>query len=201
MRSARVALAAALAALVAAGITACGIPVDDTPEPVEIPARYRSTPPTSDGPEIATSGGLNVTLCLTTREGRLVEHVRTVETPRSPQQLLADLIAGPTDRESEDLGLSSALTGIRVISIAGISGGIVEVAVGDLEGITATSQQLIFAQIVCTIDALDSVVGVRFTQDGQPLPVPRADATSAEVVTAADYAPLLDASPTTSPSP
>lgn len=199
MRTVVKALAAGLLALVVGvGTTACGIPIDHTPEPLEIPPQYRSTETTNTPPEVATEGSLTVTLCLT-RDGRLVPHVRTVEAPRSPQQLLADLIDGPTESEVEDLGLGSALTGLRSISVAGINGGIVEVAVGDLEGITATSQLLIFAQIVCTIDALDSVAGVRFSQDGEPLAVPRFDLTSAEIVYADDYAGMLESSATPTP--
>jgi hypothetical protein len=191
MRNVRGWLAAGLAALVvAAGAGACGIPIDDSPEPVDFPPQYQSPTTTSPPPETTSSGQLMALLCLT-RDQRLVPVDRPVETQQSAGELLADLIGPVTEAESQQ-GLTSALAGIRGLMVTRIDNGIAEVAVGDsLDGIN--NQLLIYGQIVCTLDAHPAVDGVWFSRDGQPLPVPRGNATvTEEVLTADDYIDLLE---------
>jgi hypothetical protein len=193
MRAIRGWLVTLLAALVvAAGATGCGIPVDSSPEPLDFPPQYQSPTSSSAPPEATTPGQLTAMLCLT-RDQRLVPIDRPVETPQSAAELLADLIGPVTEAESQQ-GLSSALAGIRGLTVAGIENGIAEVAVGDsLDGITGNNQLLIYGQIVCTLDAHPAVAGVWFSRDDQPLPVPRGNATVTEdVLTADDYTDLLE---------
>jgi hypothetical protein len=194
MRSVRGRLAAAAAALVlAASAGACGIPVDDSPEPLDFPPQYQSPTTASQPPETTIFGQLAAILCLT-RDQQLVPVERPVESQPSASVLLADLAAPVTEEESQQ-GLSSALAGIRGLSVA-IDSGIAEVAVGDsLDGITGNNQLLIYGQIVCTLDAHPAIAGVWFSRDGQPLPVPRGNATiTEEVLTADDYADLREPS-------
>jgi hypothetical protein len=192
-------MAAVAALLVAAGPTACGIPVDDPPKPLEFPAQYQSSTATAE-PQDTTSGGITEVLCLI-RDQRLVRVNRQVESPRSPDDLVNELVSGPTDAEARDQHLDSALTGITTLSVARTQNGIAEVEVGDgLESVTDVNRLLIFGQIVCTLDAHPDVAGVRFTLDGQPLSVPRGDASvTSDVLTADDYDERLPISATPAP--
>jgi hypothetical protein len=188
-------LAAVIVALVVTGATGCGIPIDDSPEPVELPPQYRTATTTEPPPTVAASGALTAMLCLT-RDQRLVEVERPVETAPSPEELLTNLIDGPTNAETRDQQLTSALTGITAITLVGIDQGVAEVTIGDsLDGITGDNRLLIYGQIVCTLYGHPAVTGIQFSRDGQPLPVPRGNATvTTDVLTTDDYANLLEPS-------
>jgi hypothetical protein len=200
MRRARGAALAVVAALTATGLSACGVPIDDAPEPLEFPAQYQSATTTAQPPQATASGAITEVLCLV-RDQRLVAVTRQVESLRSPKELLADLISGTTDEESADQHLSSALTGITTLSVTSVRSGIAEVEVGDgLDGVTDVNRLLIIGQIVCTLDAHQDVAGVRFTLGGAPLSVPRGDASvTSDVVMADDYDELRPASATPTP--
>jgi Sporulation and spore germination len=197
-----VALVGVAALLIGAGPTACGVPTDDPPEPLEFPAQYQSATTTAEPPKDTTAGGITEVLCLI-RDQRLVAVSRQVESTRSPRELLADLISGTTDEEAAEAHLSSALTGITTLSVTSVRSGIAQVEVGDgLEGVTDVNRLLIIGQIVCTLDAHPDVAGVRFTRDGQPLSVPRGDASvTSDVVMANDYDELQPSSATPTPAP
>ena len=178
----------------AAGLTACGVPVDAGPQPLDFPPQYQnSTATTTSQPETQSSGEISAVLCLT-REQQLVPVTRRVEVMPSPAELLRDLIAGATETESQEQGLGSALVGIATITVARIERGVAEVAVGDgLDGITDSARLLIYGQIVCTLDAHPEIDGVWFSRDGQRLSVPQGSAISTDaVLTADDYAALLE---------
>lgn len=177
-----------------AGLTACGIPVDAGPEPLDFPPQYQNSSATATPqPETQASGELSAVLCLT-REQQLVPVTRSVEMMPSPAELLRDLIAGATETESQEQGLNSALVGFSTITVAGTENGVAEVAVGDgLDGITDSTRLLIYGQIVCTLDAHPEIDGVWFSRDGQRLSVPQGNAISTDaVLTADDYAALLE---------
>lgn len=196
MRSIRGWIAAGLAAVVvAAASAACGVPIDDSPEPLEFPPQYQS-PTSTTQPPLTASGQTTAILCLT-RDQSLVQVPRPVDTPPSPAELLADLIGPTTEAESQE-GLTSALAGIRGLTVADIADGIAEVAVGDsLDGITGNNLLLIYGQIVCTLDEHPAISGVWFSQDGQRKQVPRGNTSvTDEVLTAEDYVELLEASAT-----
>jgi len=107
------------------------------------------------------------------------------------QQLVGDLLAGPTPDERSD-GVTSAL---RPTDVAGVqvSDGRATVELTEmLDGSGRTDQMLAFAQLVCTLTAKHGITSVAFTHAGQPIGVPRADGSLSHApATAADYAGLL----------
>lgn len=109
----------------------------------------------------------------------------------TPATVLRDLLGGPLPAEQEQ-GLTTALpTGSKALTR--LAGGVASVSLsGALLDNGRSDQVLALAQLVVTLDALPEVRGVRFLQDGEPLPVPRADgAIVSEPLTAADYRDLF----------
>jgi hypothetical protein len=162
---------------------------------LDFPPQYRNT--SSTGPPPLTASGQTTALLCLTRDQSLVRVPRPVETPPTPAELLADLTVPATEAESQQ-GLTSALAGIRGLSVSKIEDGVAEVSVGDsLEGITGSTLLLIYGQIVCTLDEHPAISGIWFSQDGQRLQVPQGNtAVTDEVLTADDYVELLEASAT-----
>jgi hypothetical protein len=174
----------------AAAVTACGVSPEDTARPVEPPAGVQQSwaeqsPPASD------SGTVPVRLYLV-RDDELVPTTRYVPTEPGVDELVDDLLAGPTDSEQRT-GLTSALLGGDIIVDVRPADriAVVELAAGLYET-NRTDQVLAFAQIVCTLTANSRITGVSFTRGGQVVGVPRADGSLAEgPLAAADYAALL----------
>jgi hypothetical protein len=110
----------------------------------------------------------------------------------SPDEHLRALTSGPDNAESA-AGYTSALTATNLAAGARQAGSVVTVDVGDRPQDTGRSDEVLpFGQVVCTLTARTHVTAVAFTQDGQPLAVPRADGSlSAQLPTTADYADLL----------
>ncbi|MBX6722320.1 MAG: GerMN domain-containing protein, partial [Dactylosporangium sp.] len=152
--------------------------------------QYRTlTPAPLATPE---AGTVEETLCLT-RENRLVRVTRPVDRAPTPAELLAELTAGANDREREQ-GLQSAVAGLTSLSMASIDNRIATVAIGEsLEGLAFDNQLLVYAQIVCTLDAHPAIDGVFFSRDGERVSVPRGDGTqTGRMLTEADYKALLE---------
>lgn len=183
---------AAALLLIAAVAAGCGVPIDDAPEPIPFPAQFQTSMLTAEPPPTTASGAISVVLCLT-RDQKLVHVPRQVDTMPSPQDLLADLIAGPTEAERAD-ELSSGLVGVQTLSVADVDAGIAHVEVGDsLTALSGPTRLLIYGQIVCTLDQHPSIDGVLFRLNGQPIPVPRGDGASTDqVLTASDYDEILE---------
>lgn len=193
-RPARRLLVAALMALAGTGTLAgCGIPADPKPHAVTPPPQYESLTPAP--PPTLETGTVEETLCLT-RELRLVRVSRPVDQTPTPEVLLADLSAGANDEERAQ-GLQSAVAGITTLSVSGIENRIATVAIGEsLEGLAFDNQLLIYAQIVCTLDAHPAIDGVYFSRDGERVSVPRGDGTQTQnVLTSDDYTALLEEPP------
>jgi spore germination protein GerM len=190
-RRARVgALLAAMTASVAAGVTACGVPPEDSARPVEPPAGMQASW-AAQSPPARESGTVPVRLFLV-RDDKLVPVTRHVRTEPDVAELVDDLLAGPTESE-QDSGLTSALLGGDIIVDARLADGIAVVELADgLDETSRTDQVLAFAQIVCTLTANSRVAGVSFIRDGQVVGVPRANGSLSEgPLTASDYAELL----------
>ncbi|MEV4134642.1 GerMN domain-containing protein [Dactylosporangium sp. NPDC049742] len=105
---------------------------------------------------------------------------------------LRNLLSGPTAAE-RDAGYTSALTGITVTGIVEVRGGDATVEIGSRsDGVGRSDEVLAYGQIVCTLTSRADVDTVSFLHDGQPLRVPRADASLTDGrLTAADYADLV----------
>jgi spore germination protein GerM len=179
--------ARSLVVLVALAATAgCGVPMDGTPRDInDIRVPYRSGVPND------TAGRAIERLCFV-RNGKLVRVVRRVPAVRQPPAQLLDMLAGPTAAESDD-GLTTALTATSGLTVL-VEGGraTVDVGGGRLEEGLRTDDVLAFGQIVCTLTSQFEIGTVTFTSDGEPLTVPRADASLADgPVTIADYVGLL----------
>lgn len=168
---------------------ACGVPVDDQPRNLE-----RSQPSGSNTPAPDRYGTAIERLYLV-REGELARAVRRVPSLPTPQQMLTDLLAGPTRAEQQD-GLTSALTTTQITGIT-VTQRRATVAVAQPPDHGArTDEMLAYGQIVCTLTSQGAEVGtVSFTRDGNPLGVPRGDGSlSTAPLTIADYATLLNES-------
>ncbi|MEU4691384.1 GerMN domain-containing protein [Actinoplanes sp. NPDC023714] len=150
-------------------VAGCGIPAQDEPHEVTLPHGGQNT--VTAGP--APGGEVAEVLCMV-RDGRLVQAVRRVSSVPTPQRQLDDLIAGPTAAE-RGLGLSTALAGIALSARDSGGGVTVEVTEEEDAGSARSDEVLAYAQIVCTLTARADVASVSFTQEGDPLRVPRAD--------------------------
>lgn len=182
MRRTRSVVVSGLTLLIAAG---CGVPVDDEPRDLGAPrAGYGSSAPVPDG------FGAAVERLYLVRDGMLVRVIRRVPAPRTPDNMLADLLAGPTVDERAD-GLGSALSTMSVtgMTIVQRRATIAVASPGE-----RSDEVLAYAQIVATLTSQGAEIGtVSFSSDGQPLGVPRADGVlSTAPLTIADYAELID---------
>jgi hypothetical protein len=131
-------------------------------------------------------------LCLA-RDNRLVRVTRPVDRTPTPAELLADLSAGANESERAQ-GLHSVVAGLTALSMVGIENRVATVTIGEnLEELAFDNQLLVYAQIVCTLDAHPSIDGVFFSRDGERVSVPRGDGTQTRsVLTATDYEALVE---------
>jgi spore germination protein GerM len=185
-------LLAAVALIAAASASACGVPVEPGPRPVDLPGRSATVPADpAPGEETVPAGPVAETLYLI-KESRVVAVKRYVPTLPSPEAQLAELLTGPSQQE-QDQGLSSALAGTDLtLGVRIISGQAVVELAASLDGTGRTDDILAFAQIVCTLTSRPDITSVTFTRAGQQVEVPRADSSlSRAPLTAADYATLL----------
>ncbi|WP_285791893.1 GerMN domain-containing protein [Micromonospora sp. NBRC 101691] len=177
--------AAGVLALAGCGVSAEQVPREVTPPQGPFPAVG------SPAPAATESGTVVQRLCYV-RDDRLVmvnRRVRALPTAREQIELLLD---GPVAGEQDDR-LTSALTGVNVVTDVRVADGGATVAVGErLAGTGRNDEVLAFGQIVCTLTSRADVDRVTFVQGGQRLGVPRADGSlSTAPLTAADYAAMV----------
>lgn len=176
----------ALAAVLA--ISGCGIAPQSEAQPVVEPPHGPFQAVTSPTPKPSTTGSFRETLYLV-RDGQLVPQVRYVATESTVSEVLADLLAGPTESESA-AGMSSALVGVSVNGVQLENG----LATVDLAGPIGGRSDgfLAYAQVVCTLTARKDVLTVSFTRLGKPIDVPRGDSSvSPGPLTFSDYSELI----------
>jgi hypothetical protein len=179
--------AALLAAVVLAG---CGVTPEDSAREVEPPGGTRPAWPSQTPPPDDT-GAVPERLYLILGD-EIVPTIRHVSAEPSPEDLMADLLAGPTEAERR-AGLTSALLGDDIITGVRVAdnNAVVELAAGP-DDTSRNDQVLAFAQIVCTLTAHPLITGVSFTSNGQAVAVPLADGSlSTGPLTTTDYAALL----------
>jgi sporulation and spore germination protein len=177
--------AVTLTCLLAAG---CGVPADTEPRALD-----RPTPATGAGEPAPDRFGSAVERLYLVHDGTLTRVVRQVPAARTPEQILHDLLAGPTRAELQD-GLSSALSTMPIQSMT-VAGRRAVVSLGETPDQGARSDEVLaYGQIVCTLTSQSAEVGtVSFTRAGQPLSIPRGDGSlSTDPLTIADYASLLN---------
>jgi spore germination protein GerM len=145
---------------------------------------------TSPSPLPTTTGSYAESLYLV-KDGLLVAQVRHVATESSVQDLVGDLLAGPTEVESAN-GLSTALAGVTVTGVRLQAGYATVDLAAPIEGGGRNDDLLAYAQVVCTLTARKDVLGVAFTRAGKAIDVPRGDSSvSAGPLTASDYVTVL----------
>lgn len=168
-------------------ITACGIPVDATPETFDLPevgAAIEDLPPT---------GELAAAPLYLVGDAGLVRVTRDLVEPVGAEAVLESLLTGVTEPEDRS-GLSSSIPlGTQLLGFA-ISDGVATV---DLSADFATvgGQQEIsaVAQIVLTVTQAGDIDGVVFELEGVRTDVPTPDGALATVaVTADDYETLIE---------
>ncbi|BCJ75111.1 hypothetical protein CS0771_46550 [Catellatospora sp. IY07-71] len=188
MRRHRIAAAAAGGVILAALAAGCGVPVEDTAREVE--QTGNNAPSAAPTPAVAASGPITEKLYLL-RDGHLIAVERKVPAQPDAQQLLADLLAGPTPAEQE-AGLNSALTGTTAINSATDAAGSATVELSTaLEGTGRSDDVLAFGQLVCTLSSRPDINQVVFTRQGQRVGVPRGNgALTEDPLTCADYGNL-----------
>jgi spore germination protein GerM len=181
---------AAAAVLLVAAVTGCGVETEDTARSVNPPSGVSHAWETAIPPDQDT-GTIPETLYLI-RGGELVQVTRYVPTQPSVDELVDDLLAGPTDVEQRG-GLTSALLGNDIVVGVQLTEGQASVEFTEvLDDSGRTDQILAFAQIVCTLTARPDITAVAFTRAGRPMGIPRADGSLSEApATATDYASLL----------
>lgn len=178
-----------LAALLALPVlVGCGIPQDEQPralDPAAAPFRVFASQaaPTPEG-ELAAELWL-------VRGDRPEPVVRAVPRPGSPEQVLEQLLAGPTETESE-AGLSTAIPTAFELDDVQVEDGIAVVSLEGLGDQVRNDNNVAFAQIVATLDARPDIEGVRFRTGDTDLQVPRGDGSLTDApVNRESYAELL----------
>lgn len=176
-----------LALLLAAG---CGVSAESQPRSLD----PGSAPFRGIG-ESATAApvGAGRALVYLVRDGAIVAVVRRVPEPPTAEAVLAALVVGPSERES-DAGLTTAVLSGTTLDRQEPSARVAYVDVPETDETESgrSDEVLAYAQIVVTLTSLPSVTGVRFLRDGQPLDVPRADGSLARApLTRRDYTALL----------
>jgi hypothetical protein len=144
------------------------------------------------GQTASPAPGVPVELLYLVRDTGLVPVRRSAERLPAIDEQLQHLLSGPTSAERE-VGYTSALTGITVTGMVEVRGGDATVEIGNRsDGAGRSDEVLAYGQIVCTLTSRADVDTVSFLHDGQPLRVPRADASlSGGRLTGADYADLV----------
>lgn len=191
MSRARLTLLAAGALALAAS---CGVPADEGPraisgEPEELRDATTTTSPTKTVAAI---------LYFSTTEGSS-DVLVPVEQPvpaaggssaPTPGIVLEALLAGaPDEQYSTKIPPGTALAGPPVLDRSGLLVVDLNAAIANVTNPGAT---IAYGQMVCTADALDEVVSVRFTVEGQPVSPPTGDGDqSSRPVACNDYANLL----------
>lgn len=185
---------AAVTAMVAGIVAACGVPDGGMTaiDPAELPPELRGVTTTSS--PVTEGGDPAVAAVHWIRDRRLVREAVLFESGPSAARLLALLERGPVGSAPGD-GARSALSAGEV-SVRSGDDGIVTVELQDFDD---PDQVLAVGQVVLTLTSLPGVDAVRFVRRNTPVEVPLPDGTLvARDLTEDDYLSLLDTSSGTS---
>lgn len=170
------ALAGALAVLLCA-LAACGVSSESKATRIErrdVPFGLLDEQPTT-----TTVAAGRVTGIYLVSEDRLLAVDRSVSADASLEDLLGQVIAGPTEVE-QSLGITTAVPSGTLASVD-TSRGIAEVDLASSFGdIRSADQILALGQIVYTLTGQPGIGGVRFTVDGEPVTVPLSDGSQSD---------------------
>ncbi len=185
----------AMAAITAstALVTACGLPTDSAPRPLEdVPfglVEPATTVPTDDPNPAERTYTAHLYYVSGTRLVGTESEVALGVTPEDQAGIVLDaLAAGPPP----DLPLRSVLTPSDDLSVS-VRGSLATVELDEaVLNVTPSEQLFAIGQIVLSLTRVSPIVEVQFTVDDQKVLVPLPDGSSQdEPVTASDYLPLL----------
>lgn len=189
----------------ALAVGACGLPTDDAPTRVDVPAGVfpdRNEPVVGVAPDTPTTS-LHAVYFL--RDGLLVELQRPLAAPVFLDAPLNNLLAGPTPTEAEN-GLESAIpAGTEVVDVQLLRNNVVSIHLNEVFFEVEGAQRVrAVAQLVLTASALarDSQ-GVLFFLDGLAQSLPDGAGTIAQVrpgqlpraLRVADFSELMPLTP------
>jgi hypothetical protein len=178
-------------------LSGCGVPEDDLPRALT-PAEVPFASPT-DSPPAASVGDRQVSLGFV-RQGSVVITSRTVDEPRTTQEVLELLFAGPSVDENA-AGLSSLLPLTVTVEDVEMVDGTAVVTLDGPDDSEVRLAPLAYAQIVATLTP-SRATGVRFRLDDTDLRVPREDGSLTDrPLSRRDYAGLLSPSAAVAPTP
>ncbi|MGH8998711.1 MAG: GerMN domain-containing protein [Acidimicrobiia bacterium] len=173
-------------------LSGCGIPAEESAtlaDPEDVPFELAS-PAAETTSTTAPAENTERKQVYLVQGGRLAEVTRRVPAPVTPDGLLAELLAGPTEVEAAR-GIGTTLLGedVVVVRTVGISRGIATVDLGPaFDDIPAGNRTLALGQIVWTLTELPGVGRVAFTREGTPTAVPRGDnSVTTDSVSKEDY--------------
>lgn len=168
-------------------VTACGIPVDASPETISVDL--------GDLGEIeeATGARLAAVSIYLVRDDRLVHVTRDLPSPAQLPDVLESLVSGETDPEDR-AGLRSSIpigTELREVTE---EGGVARIDLSSDFAVVGGRQELLaVAQVVLTATGIEGVDAVVFELEGTPTDVPTPSGALADhPVTAEDYTTLLE---------
>ena len=168
------AVAALVLALVLVG-AACGVPTHNSArevDPKDVPFELLDE---RAGPPVADPFGAEEQVIYFARDRRLVGTARKLPPDASMSRLLDALGRGP-NRNEVDAGLRSALPDESRFPDVSVSRGTATVDLGPrFTALSGEDQVIALAQLVYTVTGRPGVGLVRFTLDGQPTDVPRAN--------------------------
>jgi len=179
-----------LTTLVAGALLAgCGVPSQDHPTRLD-DDHVRISAPTTTTSVPGSVPTQRVQLCLI-GDDRLVAFDTDVVAPVSVADVLDALIE--VSRSTLPPGTRSGLDDADLVTARATEHGVahIDLTARFLETLPA-DQILAVAEIVCTVTGLPGIGQVRFTKQGQPVDVPRADSSLTDrPVSRDDYIPLL----------
>ena len=175
----------------------CTVPGEDSATripPDEVPFQLldQTTTTTTIVDASTTSAPDDSVVVYFVREGRLANVTRD-STAADPASVLARLVEGPSEAESE-AGLRSALVP-ELAQIVDIVGDVVTIDLNEeFSSLAPTEQRLALAQITFSLSQLPAIGEIRFLVAGQAASVPRGDGSSTDrPVTPSDYGELAPA--------
>ncbi len=174
MSARRPAVAGLLAVLVLAG-AACGVPTHDAAHQVDPKGVPFELLDKRAGPPVSDAIGAEEKLIYFARDRRLVATSRKQPPDTTLSRILDALGRGP-NRNEVDAGLRSALPDESRFPDVDVSRGTATVELGSrFTALSGEDQLIALAQLVYTITAQPGIGLVRFTIEGQPVEVPRAN--------------------------
>ena len=181
------------ALLLAAFAAACGVPADSSPQLLDetaLPAEL-TDPSTTTTTSEAPASSVDQPVYFFDEENFLSETAREVPSPVDPEEVLEILFLGPTEEESDEDLLRSAIPLETEILETEQTDAVltVNLAPGSLEEIEGDLQKSAIAQIVYTATGIDGIDGVLIKIDGEfrQLPTDEGDSQENEPVTRSDY--------------